>query len=430
MEGGAPDRPLADGGVRAEELAAEAARLTYVDPRRGLDLAVAAAAMAPPEGRAAALTVAARCAAYTEDRGMAARLADEGLRSLDQHESTAVQSHEDTAARSHEDTAVRSRLLSLRADASLRLGDVPAAHAHAVEALRLADGLGDTDAAAHALWALGNACFYHGDYLPAQTLFAASRTAFEELGDAVSAGLMEGNHGEALVRRGDVREGVAALVRSLERVRDAAPVCRPRALLMLAEALVTAGDQPRAFALRDEALEEATRLGRGDIVGLAHTARGWSLAASGRHRDARQAFERGLDLARRTTFREAELEALLGLGTTDTRLGALERATAELEEAGALAATSAQRVELARAHRLLADVYETQGAIERAYGHLRASLAVTCQPSYEVVAAPPDDLVERWTTPAEAGRCPRCGARLVAAAARRHEAARGDDAAA
>ena len=229
---------------RARRLVDEANALAYVDPRRGLELAVAAAAVASSDQRAMALLAASRCAANTDDSPATARLAEEGLRSLDADAAT-------------DDPGVRACLLARLAEAAVRVGDLATAHRRAVAALDLAATTTDPRPAGDGLWALGNTCFYLGDYGSAQRLFEAGRASLGRAGWAVGVACLTGNLGEALVRRGDLRAGEAALRKSLELLRPIAPITLPRALLMLAEAVSALGDTAAALALQDESLAEA-----------------------------------------------------------------------------------------------------------------------------------------------------------------------------
>jgi DNA-binding winged helix-turn-helix (wHTH) protein/tetratricopeptide (TPR) repeat protein/TolB-like protein len=219
------------------------------------------------------------------------------------------------AARRAGDRIGTAKLLGALGGIALRQGDLPALKTRSTEQLRVAREIGARDLIAAALQNLGRAALAGGDIAGARKLFGDSLRASEESGESMRATatrldlarleLVDSRPAEATRLAGETAEWYAA---------RGVSVGEARARAVLAEGLLRQGllAGARVAADRSRALTEGTDdlgLRLETAIRLARVA-----AAAGQAPRALQDLRQAAELAARSNFIAAELEARLASG--------------------------------------------------------------------------------------------------------------------
>ncbi|MEU6987962.1 BTAD domain-containing putative transcriptional regulator [Streptomyces sp. NPDC046324] len=259
------------------------------------------------------------------------------------------------AARRSGDTAAEARALIDRGQVHFWWhGAYEQAAEHYRNALDLARGIGDQNAAAGALQALGAVSRRRREYDQAHDHSAQALALFRELGDRAGAA-------RCLTDLGIVHERQGRYEDAHEHHRQALHVHR----------------------------ETGSRIGQTVVlnnIGLVYQ-------QQGRYDEARHHHQQALELSRRFDFPGDEAESLNALAEAARSMGDLARAAAEHDTALTLAREFSYRPEQARAHDGLAHVHRDLGRIDLAHDHARQALDL-----YTALAVPEADEIRAFLT--------------------------------
>ncbi len=346
--------------VRVDALNRLAWELRSGDARRGLELALRAAALARGigyrPGLAAALRNAGTCR-YT--------LAEHDAALADLEEARRLFAEEG------DEVGVASALHGI-GNVSWRRGDHPAALSAHLRALESQRAEGDRQGEADSLNSLGNVWYHLGRYARALEHYQASLALKEELGDRVGVAYALNNIGNIHGRLGDYAGALDHHERSLALKRAVGErQSEGVSLLNLGNCHEALGEPERALEHLFEAIRVTRDVGdrRGEAgalqdIGRIYAARGETSRGVDFHRAA-------LEVARETGMRYVEADTLVSLGAAQVGAGEPAEAAAHLEEALRIGLETESRRIVYEAHRTLADAWQAAGDAARALEHHR-----------------------------------------------------------
>jgi predicted ATPase/class 3 adenylate cyclase/Flp pilus assembly protein TadD len=193
--------------------------------------------------------------------------------------------------------APRAALLACLAHDEEVLGHYDAALAAAVEAIRLAEILGDRRTLATALGIRGGVARRRGDFDEAVRFGRLALEHATVVGDFNRARLLS-NLGLFLTGAGREEEARATLLEALDLFRrQGDPMGEAHVALRLANLDLYADDFENALVGFSTALDKSRKVGQPVVEAAAHGSRGQALLGLGRRREARAALREALDLA-------------------------------------------------------------------------------------------------------------------------------------
>ncbi len=223
-------------------------------------------------------------------------------------------------------THFQCRLLLNLGIVQLKRGDAPGARRSLEKGLLLARGLGDRDRETKFLLAVGALELADGNLLRAEECLLDAKNQADEIGFWRESVIADEYLGDLQLARGDAAAALANYRLGLERAAaggdhpDLVGELRRRE----AQALAAAGEAGRALETARAAAAVCRRCGELFEVGFCLAVAGSALAALGRHREAREAFDQAA-----RTFREQQLPhheaAVLVAGVREAVAGAAPR---------------------------------------------------------------------------------------------------------